>query len=142
MKKEVILAIVIGFGIGLLITFGIYTARTALDQKQTDDQIAASLPPVSDDQTTSSTLIINTPANESLLDSDTVPLEGKSAPNSVVTIISSLENQIIPTQADGIFKTEIELEGGLNQIVISAFNESGEKTSTQLSLVFSTADIE
>lgn len=139
MKKEVILAIVIGFAIGLLITFGIYTARTALENAPSNPSPQPSTSPQTSD--TQSTLTITTPANEALVDTATIPLEGSTTPEAIITIITPQGQQIITTDSAGDFATEIELAGGSNEIVISAFTKEGTKTETTLTVVYSTAEI-
>ena len=141
MKKEVVLAIVIGFGIGLLITFGIYTARTAVNQADQQNQQASIQAPQIPDATSSAKLKITTPANHSLFDTDTISLEGKTTPEAILTIIGQEGQQIITADEDGNFNTELELSGGANQIKISSFSKDGEKTEITLTVVFSTAKI-
>ncbi|MBI2010068.1 MAG: hypothetical protein HYS86_02695 [Candidatus Chisholmbacteria bacterium] len=138
MKKEVILAIVIGFAIGLLITFGIYTARTALENAP---QNPSPQPSASPENSTQAGLIITTPANEALVDTATIPLEGTATPEAIITIITPEGQQIITADSEGNFATEIELAGGANEIQISAFTPEGLKTEVSLTVVYSTAEI-
>ena len=138
MKKEVVLAIVIGFAIGLLITFGIYTARTALETAQETEPDSSLVTP---EATSSAKLTIETPPPNALSDTDTITLKGRSSPEAIVTIITESGQQIITADKDGTFQTEIELIGGINEIQISAFTAEGDKSSTELTVVYSTADI-
>jgi len=141
MKKEVILAIVIGFGVGLLITFGIYTARTALEEKSTTNQQSPTPQDLTSDSTPSSSLNISTPKHEDLVDTETISIEGQAPPESIITIILSTGQQVITSDKNGIFKTTVELNGGANEINITAFTKEGEKSETSLTIVYTTAQI-
>lgn len=143
MKKEVLLAIIIGFGIGLLITFGIYTARTALEnnpkpspppQNPTNSQEPTA--------TLSAQLTITSPLNDTLIDNDTIQLKGKATPEAIITVITSKNQQIVSADDQGDFTTAVKLAGGANQIDITAFTAEGSKTETKLNIVYSTAKIE
>lgn len=138
MKKEVILAIVIGLILGLLITFGIYTARTALTKAPTASQEKPLVSP-SPEPTESATITITSPATEALIDTETVTITGKTLPESTVTLVSDSDQQLVATSADGSFTADFELAGGINQIVISAFTPEGKQAETTLTLVYSTA---
>jgi len=142
MKKEVVLAIITGFIIGLLITFGIYTARTSLEKNQSPDT-TVSAQPTGNFQTSSPTgLTITKPQNHTLVDTDTVQLHGATFPNATITLITTLKNQIITANGDGDFTTDLELEGGLNQILITSYDQTAsDSAQTQLNITYSTANI-
>lgn len=140
MKKEVVLAIIVGFSLGLIITLGIYTARRAL-RRQTpvtsSPQASASPSP-----TPSHGLTITSPAEEALLDQDKVILQGMTTPNSLVTVITPQDNLIVTANSTGEFQTQVSLVGGVNQLQIVALTPDGQRAETSLTLTYSTATIE
>lgn len=141
MKKEVILAIVIGFGLGLVITFGVYTAQKALKRTSTTpspapttDQPLAGIP--------SHSLTITTPEDESLIGENTITVTGNTSPNSLVTLVTETEAIVIYANDQGSFQAEIKLVGGANDITLTSITPTGLKAEQQLTLVYSTAKIE
>jgi hypothetical protein len=144
MKKEVLLAIVIGFGIGLLITFGIYTARTALEDKP-DSSDSSQESPVNiqnPNATDSAKLAISSPLNNALLETDKIQLTGTSNPQATISIVTTLSNQVLTSNDQGDFTADLELEGGANQVVVTAFTPQGDSVTVNLNLVYTTAKIE
>ncbi|MBU0619031.1 hypothetical protein KKD62_02220 [Patescibacteria group bacterium] len=144
MRKEVLLAIFFGFIIGLIITFGIYTANKGLRQTQTDE-----IPQTSEEIEASPTptlipagLTIYEPANQALIDQENTTIRGKALPKSIIGIVTEEEEILIETDEDGLFETEIGLIGGVNQITITMVAEDGQESNASLTLIYSTAKIE
>ncbi len=141
MKKEVVFAIVIGFTIGLIITFGVYTAQKALKEKgaaaspSPTPQLEASPAP-------SHTLSISSPEDEDLVSTDHVDVTGTTTPNSIITIVAEKDQLITYADAAGKFSASVPLIGGANQITLTALSDTGAKASQELTLVYSTATIE
>jgi len=144
MRKEVLLAIFFGFAIGLVITFGIYTANRGLRKNQTENEFIIEAEP---DVTISpkpqaQALTIYEPVNEALVDQETIKLRGKTFANGVVAVAVEEVEYLITADDQGLFSLEIELIGGLNTINITSVSSDGEEVETSLSLVYSTAEIE
>lgn len=140
MKKEVILAIVIGFGIGLLITFGIYTARTAL-QKKTAASPSPTLQASPEASVSAHQINLTEPKPDTLTDTDKVTVSGTTTPESTVTIITNDTQAITIANKSGRFSAEVELTGGINEIHLTTFSPSGEKAENIITIVYSTAEI-
>ncbi len=140
MKKELLWAIITGFGLGLIITWGIISARRAVQpivpQKTTSPE--SSPTPLAN----AISLAINSPLDDSISDQEKVSLSGKTKPKAVITIFTENKEQIIEADEKGDFQTEVELVAGANQIMVYAFDlESGAEASQSVSLVYSTAEI-
>ncbi|MBI4035016.1 MAG: hypothetical protein HY381_01305 [Candidatus Chisholmbacteria bacterium] len=138
MKKEVLLAIVIGFSLGLVITFGIYTARKALREKTPPLPTPS---PQSQPQP-AHTLTITSPENETLHNQETITLSGTTTPGSLVTILTPEAEILVYASEFGQFQSDISLTGGINEITIIALTPDGLKAEQALTLVYSTATIE
>lgn len=137
MKKEVVIAILAGFILGLVITFGIYRAQKSLNQNTTTQEAASNLPEVA--PTPEHQLTITQPINNVVTDKEAITVSGITSPYALISITSE-ENQTA-TQADevGNFSTTLELFAGANTIVISAYTENGGRVQEERTVVFSTA---
>ncbi len=137
MKKEVLLAIAVGFGLGLVITFGIWTANKSLKQaKVVPTPTPSASPVVVIDQSVINSLIITAPEDESISAVAAITVSGKSTPNAVISIIFEEDETIIEADDKGEFSTKINLIGGYNIIIIS----DQENTETRV-VTYSTTKI-
>ena len=146
MKKEVFLAIAIGFALGLIITFGIWTANRSLkqaNQNKTTTTITVTSPsPAPESQTTTSTgLVISSPEDESLVTKNSAVVTGKASPNSIVVILAENDEQIMAADANGNFSTDVTLTTGYNNITVTAYDSTGKAESRMLTVTYSTAKI-
>ncbi|OGC91879.1 hypothetical protein A2876_03965 [Candidatus Amesbacteria bacterium RIFCSPHIGHO2_01_FULL_48_32b] len=151
MKKEVLLAIAIGFTLGLVITFGIWTANKSLKNaaapQATPAPTGSPLPTTAETlsptppSSSAISLTITSPEDESLLNKDSVTISGKSAPLAMISIISESREQIVTADASGNFTADIDLEGGYNIISITAFDASGNSASQTITLSYTTAKV-
>ncbi|MBI2008595.1 hypothetical protein HYS82_02985 [Candidatus Amesbacteria bacterium] len=149
MKKEVFLAVAIGFGLGLVITFGIWTANKSLKESQltrpSPTPEPTSTPTSSISPSPSSpvtvTLTVTSPEDESLVTKDTVTITGKTTANASVTIVSELGEQIISADSSGNFTADVELEGGYNNLTITAFDSAGNSNSQTITVTYTTAKV-
>ncbi len=132
MRKEVILAILIGVTLGLIMTYGIYVASNSLSS---DSNMAATPTPMASPVTASSTLVISSPEDESLVSESELTVAGTTIPDS--TVVISLGTQDITTTADngGHFSTTVTLPPGGSIIVITSIDPSGQTTTVERSVV-------
>jgi hypothetical protein len=151
-RKEALIAVFIGCLLGLIITFGIRRANSALNQAgQSDLQTADENTSSSDSDTPTSVpspnqevksiLTISSPDNNSLTDQNKVTITGTTTPSATVVISDSEADQITTSDAKGNFSQDITLSGGPNQISIYSFDAQGNQTTKTLNIVYSTAQI-
>lgn len=142
MRKEVVIAIILGFALGLVITFGIWKANKALKKEEPE-----AVPTVAEEVTPEATptpafsLEIISPADESISDKRKITITGKTQPGSVVAIAAELGEELVETDEVGNFKVEVSLISGINEIEITAFGPEGDEASRSLNIVYSTAEI-
>lgn len=148
MKKEVLVAIGVGFGLGLVITFGIWTANKSLKQLGAPKVAASPLPtitspsPTPDSPKVVSDLVITSPENEALVNKSGLTVTGKFLPKSAITITYEEDATIVETDASGDFSADIDLIGGYNTIVVTGIDLSTGVESTQTLIVtYTTAKI-
>ena len=136
MRKEVIFAIVLGVVVGLVIAFGTWRLNTTLNVAQIDQ-----VPEQNNHDSTAGTqfkLAIATPQNHEVISKLPLILTGITKPDSWVAI--STENDVYITKSgeSGAFEQEVDLYGGANQLVITAFNDEGLSIEDKLTVVYST----
>jgi hypothetical protein len=153
MKKEVILAISIGFALGLVITFGIWTANKSLANINNGDNpkpeiqsITASsdkqIPTVSPIANNSAvTLTLTSPEDEAFTSTNTITVSGKTTPSATVVLTYEGEEQILQADLAGNFSTTVNLIAGYNQITATSFDKSGQSSSQSITVTYSTAKI-
>lgn len=132
MRKEVLFAIIGGSILGLIIAFGVWRANVALTPDDTSPQESSSPTPKPE--------FIISIAKPSALDVYTdnpVEISGITKAGSVVVAIGEEDDVLTQTDGQGSFSQEIDLIGGVNQLILSAFDANGSQTDLALSLVFS-----
>ncbi len=145
MKKEVFLAIAIGFALGLVITFGIWTANKSL--KNLPKAISPSPTPeaaASPSTTNTSspvTLSLSSPTDEALFTIAKTPVSGKTVANASVVIFSEDNQQIVTADAKGNFTADVALVGGYNTIRVIAYDAMGNSVEQTIIVTFTTAKI-
>lgn len=139
MRKEIFFAIFAGGILGLIIAFGVWKANLALKpssapqaQEQPDQKDTTSTTPLEFG------LTIASPENEDVITKNPVLITGATKPNSYVNVSSEDEDLTLKSEQDGSFEAEVDLIGGINDIVVTVFDESGKKIEENLTLVYST----
>jgi type II secretory pathway component PulJ len=125
MRKEVLLAILIGSGLGLLITFAVYQNRRNVSEAQ-KDQVQEVLNNTTDnDEVDNSQLAITSPEDNLIVDSQRLIVSGNTQANNFVVIFVNNEEVITNADESGNFSKEVRLNQGANVLVIYAINQDG-----------------
>ena len=138
MRKEVVIVVFVGILIGAIVAFGIYTAQSALKQRQLNSQ---EVPPLDNQEQvapSSHTLSINEPQDESIWDQEKINVNGTTTPKSVVTILTEENEYLLSADNEGYFSAEVSLTGGANTITVSSFDELGNQAQQSVAVVYST----
>lgn len=143
MKKEVLIAIIIGFGLGLVITFGIWSANKAIKDSAPTASEPISVPEVVSPTPVPPAFSLNLfmPEDNSISDQEKIEVSGETAPEAIVVILYQKGEKILEADEEGLFTTEIDLEGGVNEIRITAYDQEGNEEEKTVTVVFSTAEI-
>ncbi len=152
MKKEFFLAIIIGFILGLIITLGIWTANKSLKNLPkngavpTPTIVSAETSPVptpADSQPTTNNLqlTITSPEDEFLSSTNSVTISGTTVASAVVSITHETGETLLQADTSGKFSSEVALESGYNQIIVTAFDSTGKSATKQLLVTYTTAKI-
>ena len=133
MRKEVVYAILAGGTLGLIIAFGVWRANVALSPSgRNSSETNASPTPKPEFAIT-----LARPSQNDVLTESSVTLSGISKPGSHIIVLGEENDTYVKADNKGSFEAEIELLGGVNQIVVTAFDEKGKETSLNLLLVYS-----
>lgn len=138
MKKEVLIAIVVGFSLGLVITFGIYRAQKSIrDQRVQDVEQAEEL-----EETEKHQLTVTQPKENEISSDEELTVSGITSKDSVVTVVSQEDEIALLTDEFGNFTAQISLTGGANTVLVTSFDGEGNMAATEFDVVFSTADLD
>lgn len=137
MRKEVFIAVLLGGALGLAIAFGVWRANVAL-KSQGDDNQKISVIGSSSPTPAAGQLLITDPEENSLVSTETVTLKGKSEPRSVIMVTSQVDAVSTVSDNSGNWTTDVKLDAGANEILVTAVNEQGEEFSTQITITYST----
>ncbi|MGI5826354.1 MAG: hypothetical protein ACOX50_02985 [Patescibacteria group bacterium] len=141
MKKEVILSIVIGFGIGLIATFGVYTAKRTLGDSSQILSPLASNPDITPVSSSQQTLNLTSPLDQSISNESKTQVSGSTTPFSWIVILGEKGEKITQADSKGNFEAEILLDSGENEIEIQSISDSGDTISKVITIVYTTAEI-
>lgn len=133
MRKEILFAILAGATLGLIIAFGIWRANVAL--KSDDAKVTSEQTPTPQ---TEFGITIASPDESQVITSTPTTISGITKPEAYVVISAEDEDYIVKADEKGEFSQDIDLVGGVNQIVVTSFDQEGNKIEKILTLVFST----
>lgn len=142
MKKEVLLAIVLGLIVGLVITYGIYNARKAVQTISSAVQQVDLQDDVIMEATDSGVLVLNAPEDNSIQVLTESAASGTTYPNSDVIVF--VNNTAIFSKADtkGTFQLPLSLEAGSNIITAVSIDPEGKQARQTRLVVVSSADLD
>lgn len=149
MKKELVIAILIGLliGFGLAAGFWSKTKTSSIklgflqkNNQQKNDNITTVTPKPTIEKDKEVQLKIINPENEIVHEEEDLTVQGKTNPNATVVVIWEEGEDILVANDDGSFETKITLIGGENKVKVTAYNDNGDKTSQTLTVTYSTAD--
>lgn len=135
MKKEVAIAIVIGLFLGLLVTFGIYTARRSSSSVQKSaDMLASTSPDNPNASPVQNSLVISSPEDGLITSDKEIQVSGTTDPNSFVFIFVGDEYFMEKADGTGNFSTRIATKAGPMFIVVRTLDESGRTVEDERAL--------
>ncbi|PIS14992.1 hypothetical protein COT63_02355 [Candidatus Shapirobacteria bacterium CG09_land_8_20_14_0_10_38_17] len=142
MRREVAIAIVLGFVLGLLITGGIWwtTKSSKIDTANQSSEVS-SAPSPTEFLLKEIPLKISEPEDESIVDTASVKLKGETLPQAVIVLIYPEGESIVEADDKGNFESTIILRGGANEVKVTVYDEEGNNKEEIITLVYSTAEI-
>jgi len=124
MKKEVLIAVLIGFGLGLAIMYGLYRVRVAMtDKPQPIEEIVKATPsPTSEAETV---IALHSPQDGIIQTEKTTTVAGTTLPNAYVVIFVNDQDNITLADESGNFSFVAHLESGSNVIATHVVDNDG-----------------
>lgn len=138
MRKEVLFAIIAGAIFGIVLAFGIWRANTALEPEAKPEAITQTKEEAPISESPEFGIALAKPNNNDVITESPTLISGVTDPSTWVAISAEDEDYITKSDETGKFEQDVELIGGVNQLVITAFAEDGLKAEENLLVVFST----
>ncbi len=135
MRKELVVASIIGIGFGLVIAFGAYRINSSL--KPNTPQTKATPKPKGNISEFKITL--DKPQNNDVVTLDSTRVSGITKPLSWITVSGVDEDYIIQADEKGIFGEDVNLVSGINQIKLTAFDSQGGQSTEKVLVVYSSS---
>lgn len=139
MRKEILFAIIAGALFGAVLAFGIWRANVALKPEEPEtvqEEIVSNDEII--DSITELKLTIAKPETYEVITKSPMQLNGATKPESWVVVSAEEEDYIFQPTDSGEFTQEVELTGGVNQIIINAYDGDGNFASQNLLVIYST----
>lgn len=140
MKKEIIVAIIIGFFIGAAAAWSMTHLPKLLNGIKIQTSTKPPSPAISQIQNTSISpdIKIDSPKDESVSDSKSIDVTGSIARGNTI-LIESLDNQITTQASDsGSFSSKVSLREGANTIYLTVYDQSGNSNTKSLNIYYTT----
>jgi hypothetical protein len=147
MKKEVLIAVILGLLVGGIITYGVYTARQAVMKNREKTNISTPLPsavPSPDPTATDGTkqMQIESPLEGVLYTSAEVEFKGKTFPGAVIVLFQGDKEHILESDENGNFSYMVTLEAGATYFYTISTSQTGDTEVDKRVVVFSSANLD
>lgn len=140
MRKEVILAVIIGILLGGVILYGINLANNSSKQNPDNNEIeennSKTTPTPSKKLDNQINIVI--PQNNSVVTESSITIKGTSKPNSNIAIISESDDLIILSDNNGNFSSDINLISGENTITVTTVDDKQATSSASITVIRTT----
>lgn len=138
MRKELIIAIISGILIGVIVAFGFWRANTALKTESTDSQDESASSQKQEQAMDRTQLTIAQPEGNDVIIESPIMVSGIAKPETTLIISGENEDYIVKTSSDGSFEQEVDLAGGVNDIILAYSEKENEIQNKTLRVVYST----
>lgn len=138
-KEKIILSFVVVF-LGILvagIAFYFYQQTKVIPQEDLKEITGTQ---ATKESTPSFFLSLTSPKDEEVVTKKVVEVSGKTSPNAVVSIVNSVDQQVVTPDRNGDFSTTITIDNDQNILYITALSETGEEKTIKRTITFSTED--
>ncbi len=143
MNKDAILASIIGFGIGLLITGGVIIGPRLLTQLKNNKGDVASATtekkteasPTPESSKSNQELTIDSPTKETILHDSTTEVSGKAPSQAVIVIGTTEDETVVETKDTTSYKATVTLKEGKNDISVASIL-NGKETVERVTVYY------
>ncbi len=134
MRKEILFAIFAGVTFGLIIAFGVWRANIAL---KPDGTKTTAPEDTSRTAQTDFRITIAKPQDYQVITTSPAVITGITKSNVWVIISAEEEDYVVKTDESGEFEIKVDVIGGVNEVIITAFNTDGVEAQEKLTLIYS-----
>ncbi|MBL7078403.1 hypothetical protein ISS42_01985 [Candidatus Shapirobacteria bacterium] len=143
MRKEVLLAIIIGILLGLSAMLAWESKKRGWLEKflppKTSPAEIQNAPSPTTSERKEPQLVILEPKDETISAQEKIAIKGEAESLATIIVIWEEGEDILVADEEGLFETEIDLSAGPNEIEISAYNDNNQVTKKILTITYSTA---
>lgn len=82
-------------------------------------------------------LTLDNPPDESLSFQSQVVVSGQTSPQKEVLIFTNTQDMVVLSKKDGSFSTNLNLDEGVNRLVVAVFDNNGEPKSEERTIYYS-----
>ena len=136
MRKEAIIAVILGLFLGLIFTIGIYTANQAVKDKKTEQTIETTQ--ASPSPSPAIGLQLTEPENNIVVNTSKVKISGCASSNAVIAAYSEDEEVFSQADENGNFSFEFPLSAGSNKIIVTGVDEEENQQTARITIVYTT----
>lgn len=144
MKKDVTVAVIVGFILGAVVAITFVNLPKLL-KKGSDVAQNVSFPSITPTITTtispSENLIIDEPSDESIVAKNSVNIVGKTKANNTIVAVSEVDGIIKTASDDGSFSFPFKLSEGGNKIYIATYDKNGTSETKILTLFYTVEEL-
>ena len=135
MRKEVILAVIIGVLLGGVILYGINLANNSSKGSNNEEAEETTTKATPTPSKTNSQISIAIPLDNSVVTDSVVSLKGTAKPNSNIAIISESDDILTTSDNAGSFSANINLINGENTIKVIVVDEKQATSSSSITVI-------
>lgn len=133
MRKEIVFAIVFGGVLGLVVAFGIWRVNSALLTKNKGGEKVEASPTPKPEFLVS----LAKPENNDVITSSPFEITGLTKAGALVAVSAEENDYVADANSQGIFSKPVNLAGGVNQILLTVYDEAGNPAEARVLVVFS-----
>jgi hypothetical protein len=137
MRKEVILAVIIGIILGGVILYGINLANNSsrFNPNKNDTEVNSNGVAPTPTKKSENQITIISPQDNSVMTEAQTTLRGSAKPNVNIAIITESDDILTGSDNSGNFSSVINLISGENQINVTAVDEKQATSSSTISII-------
>ena len=141
MKRDIILAIIVGFIIGVIVALILTNLPKIVKEGiklQSSKPIATPTVIQVKNTTSSLELTLDLPKDESISDTKSIEVSGQTKASMTVFIESEIDQMTVESNDAGGFAAKINLSEGVNTIFLTVYDEAGNSNTKNLNIFYTT----
>jgi hypothetical protein len=139
MRKEVGYAIIAGILLGLIVAYGVFRINSEVGKNKNKTVVLTPSPTPSPIENKDFKVILDKPNQNDVITVDSTNLSGLTKKSSWVLINGENSDYLTKSNESGGFSTEVDLISGVNQFKITAYDETGRESTSNLTVVYSSS---